>query len=108
MSGDSPALWVVIFAVGAANYLSRLSFIGLLARRTIPPLVARALRYVGAAMLAALVLPMVLAPQGGPMDWANPRVPAAALAAGVAFLTGSTGWTLVAGMTALWLLRALA
>ena len=51
-------LWAVILVVGALNYLSRLSFIALFSRRTIPPLLARALRYVPAAMLTALILPM--------------------------------------------------
>ena len=44
-------LWTVIFAVGALNYLSRLSFIALFAKVEMPPLVARALRFVPAAML---------------------------------------------------------
>ena len=30
-------LWAVIVLVGAANYLSRLSFIELLSRRSVPP-----------------------------------------------------------------------
>ena len=53
-------LWAVIFAVGALNYLSRLSFIAFFARRTMPPLLARALKYVPAAMLTALIVPMVV------------------------------------------------
>ncbi len=55
-------LWIVILAVGALNYASRLSFIAFFARRTMPPLLARALRYVPAAMLMALIVPMVVAP----------------------------------------------
>jgi branched-subunit amino acid transport protein len=108
VSGDSATLWIAIAAVGAANYLSRLSFIALLARRSIPPLAARALRYVAVAMLTALVLPMVLAPHGGAMDWTDARVPAVAIAGIVAFFTRSTAWTLVAGMAALWAIRAIA
>ena len=53
-------LWVVIVVVGALNYLSRLSFIALFARRSMPPLLARALKYVPAAMLTALILPMIV------------------------------------------------
>ena len=44
-------LWAVILLVGALNYASRLSFIAFFARRTMPPLLVRALRYVPAAML---------------------------------------------------------
>ena len=70
-----------------------------------PPLLARALRYVPAAMLTALILPMVV-------DWhgalpISPRrsVAAAVIAAAVAFATRSTLATLGAGMAALWLLQ---
>jgi len=98
-------LWTVIFAVGALNYLSRLSFIALFARRTMPPLLARALRYVPAAMLTALILPMVIDWHGTPADLATPRVAAALIATVVAFATRSTLGTLGAGMAALWLLQ---
>ena len=98
-------LWAVIVVVGALNYASRLSFIAFFARRTMPPLLARALRFVPAAMLTALVVPMVVA-HGGTTDLGDPRVPATLVAASVAFFTRSTLWTLVAGMAALWLLQA--
>ena len=52
--------WVVIVVVGALNYLSRLSFIALFAKVEMPPLVARALRFVPAAMLTAIVVPAVV------------------------------------------------
>jgi branched-subunit amino acid transport protein len=99
-------LWVVILAVGAFNYASRLSFIAFFARRTMPPLLARALRYVPPAMLSALIVPMVVAP--GAAAWPlDPKVPAALVAGVVAFRTKSTPKTLAAGMAALWLLQAL-
>jgi branched-subunit amino acid transport protein len=100
-------LWAVIVVVGALNYASRLSFIAFFARRAMPPLLARALRFVPAAMLTALIVPMVVA-HGGRVDVADPRLPATAVAAVVAFFTRSTLWTLVAGMAALWGLQALA
>ena len=95
-------LWAVIALVGAANYATRLSFIELLSRRSVPPLVATALRYVAVAMLTALVLPMVLATPAGLALAGNPRVPAAIVAGAVAFFTRSTLWTLAAGMASLW------
>ena len=54
-------IWIVIVAVGVLNYLSRLSFIAFFANRQMPPLLARALKFVPAAMLTALVVPMVVA-----------------------------------------------
>lgn len=98
-------LWLVIVAVGALNYLSRLSFIALFARRAMPPALARALKYVPAAMLTALILPMIVDWKGAAGDLATPRVAAALIAAAVAFVTRSTLQTLGAGMVALWLLQ---
>jgi branched-subunit amino acid transport protein len=100
-------LWVVIALVGATNYLARLSFIALLARRSLPPLAARALRYVAVAMLTALVVPAVLTTPSGPTLWPNPQLVAALVAGAVAFVTRSTGGTLVAGMATLWAAQAL-
>lgn len=99
-------LWAVIFTVGALNYFSRLSFIAFFAKRSIPPLLARALKYVPAAMLTALVLPMVAdVSPAGDIAWSTPKVAAAILAAVVAFLFKSSPKTLIAGMLALWLLQ---
>jgi branched-subunit amino acid transport protein len=98
-------LWVVILAVGAINYASRLSFIAFFARRTMPPLLARALRYVPPAMLMALIVPMVIIPAAG-IEAINPRIPAAIIAGAVAWRTRSTLKTMFAGMAALWLLQA--
>ena len=97
-------LWAVIVAVGALNYASRLSFIAFFARRAMPPLLARALKYVPAAMLTALIVPMIVDWKGAAADFATPRVAAAVLAAAVAFATRSTLKTLAVGMAALWLL----
>jgi branched chain amino acid efflux pump len=102
-------IWLVILVVGALNYFSRLSFIAFFARRTVPPLLARALRYVPVAMLTALIVPMLL--PGPPLEVPfapSPKMLAALVAGIVAWFTHSTLKTLVAGMAALWLLQALA
>jgi branched-subunit amino acid transport protein len=101
-------LWSLVVIVGALNYLSRLSFIAVFARRRVPPLLVRAFRYVPAAMLTALVLPMIVA---APVDgWtpAMPKIAAALVAGAVAFGTHSQLKTLGAGMLTLWVLQALA
>jgi branched-subunit amino acid transport protein len=101
-------LWCVIFAVGLLNYLSRLSFIAVFSRRRMPTMLARALKYVPAAMLTALILPMLVG-NGDPAGAAivNPKVAAAIIAGIVAFFTRSTLITLGVGMGALWLLRVM-
>ena len=97
------ALWGVFLAVGVGTFIMRLSFIELHGRWRIPMLLSRALVYVPASVLAALVLPAVVYPAGqGGFAVDNPQIPAAILAAWVAWKTRSTVLTLVAGMAALW------
>ena len=96
-------LWSVVAIVGLLNYLSRLSFIAVFAKRHVPPLLGRAFRYVPAAMLTALILPMIVpAPGAAPLATSAPRIVAAIVAGVVAFFTRSTLKTLGAGMVALW------
>lgn len=97
----------MILIVGALNYLSRLSFIAFFARREMPPLLARALKFVPAAMLTALIVPMIASPALAAGAGATPRVLAAVLAALIAWRTRSEMTTIVAGMAALWTLQAL-
>ncbi len=98
-------LWIVILAVGGVNYLSRLSFIEYFARRSMPPLLARALKFVPAAMLTALVVPMIVETNAGVPELASPKVLAAIVAGIVAFATRNTLLTIAVGMVALWLLQ---
>jgi branched-subunit amino acid transport protein len=99
-------LWAVIVIVGALNYLSRLSFIAFFAQRQMPPLLARALRYVPAAMLTALVLPMVVVGAPSLATLASPRVIAAFVAGVVGYVTHNTLATMSVGMAVLWGLEA--
>jgi branched-subunit amino acid transport protein len=96
-------LWLVIVAVGGLTYLSRLSFIALFARWEMPPLVARALRYVPAAMLTTIVVPAVLLHRADGAGFAPARLVAALAAAAVAWRTRSATGSMVVGMLALWL-----
>jgi len=98
-------LWIVVLAVGGLNYLSRLSFIAVFARVDMPPLVSRALRFVPAAMLTAIVVPAVVfvAPGNVGLTPGNPKLIAALAATVVAWRTRSPTATMIAGMAALWL-----
>lgn len=96
-------LWIVIVAVGLLTYLSRLSFIALFARVEMPPFLVRALRYVPAAMLAAIVVPPVLMRGTGDLGFSPARLIAALVAAAVAWHTRNGTATMVTGMIALWL-----
>jgi branched-subunit amino acid transport protein len=97
--------WTVIVVVGLLNYLSRLSFIALFAKVEMPPLVARALRFVPAAMLMAIVVPAVVFSGPGTLafSYTNPKVVAALVAAVVAWYTRNAVATMTLGMLTLWI-----
>ncbi|WP_028620270.1 AzlD domain-containing protein [Pseudomonas sp. Ant30-3] len=97
------ALWGMFLAVGIGTFVMRLSFVELYGRWRMPESLSRALVYVPASVLAALVLPAVVYPGGqSGFVFDNPQIPAAIIAAWVAWKTRSTVLTLVAGMAALW------
>ncbi len=98
-------LWIVILAVGALNFLSRASFIAVFARWPMPSFLARALRYVPAAMLTAIVVPPILLVGVEPLEAAlvTPKPIAGVVATLVAWRTRSVSATIVGGMLALWL-----
>lgn len=91
--------WLTFGLIGVGTFALRLSFIELHGALRIPPLLRRALAYVPAAVLAALVLPAVVLPERhAAFDWSNPQLPAAIVAGLVAWKTRSTLLTLVVGM----------
>lgn len=101
------AVWAVIAVVGIATFLIRLSFIYLFGRiDDVPARVTRALRFVPAAVLAALVVPAVVSVEPTVVGTVTAdRLLAAAVAAGVAWRTENVTATILAGLIALWLLR---
>jgi len=104
--GD-PIIWGVILVVGVATFAIRFSFIALFGRlNEMPPRLARPLRYVPPAVLAALVLPAFLVPESG-ADLEPAKIAAGTIAAGVAWRTENVFATMVAGMGTLWLVRFL-
>ncbi len=101
-------LWAVIAGMALITYSLRLSVIALVGRLRVPQIVLRALRFVPAAVLSAIVLPEVLRPGGTlNLSFGNARLPAALLAAIVAWRTRNVLLTIGAGMAALWLLQLL-
>lgn len=101
-------LWLTILAAGVLTYAQRLSLIALWERLRLPPVLARALRFVPIAVLVALIMPDLLQPPvAGAALPLNPRLPAGVLAAGVAWYTRNVMSTIAAGMVALLLLSLL-
>ncbi|TCO71938.1 AzlD domain-containing protein [Rhodovulum euryhalinum] len=96
------AFWTLTVLLGLGTFLIRFSFLGLLGGRPLPGWLLLHLKYVGVAVLPALVTPMVLWPAatGGETD---PARLVAALAALVAGLRLSVVAALIGGMGALYL-----
>jgi branched-subunit amino acid transport protein len=106
---STPALWLTIFGAGAVTFALRLSFIALLGRKRIPPTLGRALRFVPAAVLTAVVVPLLFYENGAlEVSLGNERLLAGLVAALIAWRTRSVLFTLGGGMATLWTLQALA
>lgn len=99
--------WTVTALLAVGTFLIRFSFLGMLGDRTLPHWVQVHLRYVGVAVLPAMVVPMVLWPAatGGEVE------PVRILAAGIAFVAAlrlGVVWAIGGGMGTLWLWQAIA
>lgn len=101
------AIWVAVATIGLCTYAIRLSFIYLFGRiDSVPPRIQRVLRYVPAAVLAALVVPSVVTVQPTVGDTLlDDRLIAAAIATLVAWRTEDVLYTIVVGMSAFWVIR---
>lgn len=103
------SIWLIVAATAVGTLLVRWSFIGLAAHAAkVPPPLQRALRFVPAAVLAAITVPVLLRPDG-PLDvtFDNHRLIAGCIAALIAWRTRHVLATIVAGMAVLWTLDAL-
>ena len=98
--------WLAIAGVSAVVFLLRASFILFADPHGFPPLFRRALAYVPAAVLAAIVAPGLVMP-GGTIDvsLANPRWIAGLVAIAAAALLRHPLAALGVGLPALWLLQ---
>jgi branched-subunit amino acid transport protein len=91
--------------VGFGTYVFRAVFIVALARRPIPDVVLVALKYVGPAVLGALIVALLTDSEGN-VEIGIPEVAAFVAGGFVAHRTRSHIWTLFAGMTVYWAVYA--
>ncbi len=119
MTATDAVVWLAVALGGVGTFCIRASFIFLYDRLAVPDLAERALTYVPAAVLAALVVPALLQLDGvpvaeaglGPAEavralLASDRVLAGGLAALVAYYTENVLATIVVGMGVLLALGA--
>lgn len=91
-------VWTAIVLSGAGTYAMRASFLAFAHRMaTVPPALARILRQIPPAALAAIIAPALLRPDGS-FDLAQPTLLAGLLAAAVAWKTRNVGLTIVVGI----------
>jgi branched-subunit amino acid transport protein len=120
VTASTTTIWLAILVGGVGTYAIRGSFIALYGRLELPAGVENALRFVPAAVLAALVVPELAQVDGTPIAQsglppgdaivrllASDRLLAGLLAAVAAYVTEDVLATIVVGMGALLALGAL-
>ncbi|MES1940423.1 branched-chain amino acid transport [Salinisphaera sp. T5B8] len=101
------SVWITVICVGVLTFVLRWSFIALADSLTMPATVQNALRFVPAAVLAAIIVPAVVVEEGHvALSVNNLRLFAGIAAAIVAWRTRNIFYTIAAGMLVLWALEA--
>ena len=101
-------MFLTILGMGVITYLLRVIPFLLAGRHTLPPTLIKALRYVPAAVLSAIIVPELFMPQGTlDISLGNARLIAGLIAILVAWRTRNVMLTIVIGMVVLWILQAL-
>lgn len=102
MTSPDAVIWVAVLLAGLGTYALRASFLFLFERvGDVPDSVETGLEMVPAAVLSALVVPAVVAPEGAVTVVGNGRLPAALVAAVVAWYTENILTTIISGLVAL-------
>jgi branched-subunit amino acid transport protein len=104
---SATSIWLLFIAIGLGTFLLRFLFIYLFGKTEMPDWLRRALRFVPAAALAALVFPALTHPAGYlDLSLHNFRLLAGLGGAIVAWKTSNVLLTILAGMVLLWGLQA--
>jgi branched-subunit amino acid transport protein len=100
------SVWLLFVATGLGTFIQRFLFIYLFGKVEMPDRLRRALRFVPAAALAALVFPALTHPAGSlDLSLHNIRLLAGLGGALVAWKTRNVLLTILVGMALLWILE---
>lgn len=100
-------IWLVMLAAGLLTFLTRLSFIWLFERISIPQWMERALKLVPPAVLSVIIFQEILIRDGRlAVSLDNYRLAAGLAAVVTAWRTRSALLTIAVGMAVLWILEA--
>ena len=103
---SATSIWLLFIAIGLGTFLLRFLFIYLFGKIEMPDWLRRALRFVPAAALAALVFPALTHPAGHfNLSLHNFRLLAGLGGAIVAWKTRNVLLTIIVGMVLLWALQ---
>ena len=101
-------IWIIMLGLAVGTFLLRSSFILVLGEHDIHPLMERALRFVPASVLSAIVVPEILRRHNSVLiSPQNPQLIAGIVAAIIAWRSRSVVLTILGGMGTLWVLEAL-
>jgi len=102
------SIWLILILGGLLTFSIRLSFIFLLERVAVPGWFKPSLRFVPAAVLSAIILPEISAPNGLlDISWRNPQLLSGIVAVLVAWRTKNVLLTIIVGIAALLIFQAL-
>jgi branched-subunit amino acid transport protein len=102
----NPYHLIVILAMGAVTYATRVGFFGLTRQFQLHPLLRRLLEYVPLSILAALIFPAVLAPSGNLESPVTNIYVWAAIVTSAALLAARRPWVaIIVGVATMVLLR---
>jgi len=102
------SIWLLFIAMAVGTFALRFSFIYLFGKVDMPDWLRRALRFVPASVLAALVFPALTYPNGAlDLSLGNVRLLAGLGGALVAWRTKNVLWTIIVGMVLFWVLQGL-
>ena len=102
------SIWLLFIAMAIGTFALRFSFIYLFGKVDMPDWLRRALRFVPASVLAALVFPALTYPNGAlDLSLGNVRLLAGLGGALVAWRTKNVLWTIIVGMVLFWVLQGL-
>ena len=92
-------IWLAILVMAAATYATRFGSLVLLRFTGLPKELERWTSQVPTGILAALVVPALLLPQGYvDLSWSNSYLLAGSAAAWIAWRTNNAVWTMLAGL----------
>ena len=102
------SVWLLFLALAAGTFALRFSFVYLFGKVEMPDWLRRALRFVPASVLAALVFPALTYTNGAlDLSLGNVRLLAGLGGALVAWKTKNVLWTIAVGMVLFWILQGI-